>query len=145
MISLNGRSLSYETFSVNRSEYSCSGKIQQEDGCVMANQTNYYYKKEETCVCTGNLCNSGFTREINFIIAFSCLLISLVKFAIWKKFQKVKKRRTEKYDKENCTHLLTIIMGICLSVHSVLERIWIKVSYLSQWLSQGKRGPPKES
>ena len=88
MISLNGRSLSYETFSVNRSEYSCSGKIQQEDGCVMANQTNYYYKKEETCVCTGNLCNSGFTREINFIIAFACLLISLVKFATWKKIQK---------------------------------------------------------
>ena len=29
--------------------------------------------------------------------------------------------------------------------HSVLERIWIKDSYLSQWLPQGERGPPKES
>ena len=29
--------------------------------------------------------------------------------------------------------------------HSVLERIWIKGSYLSQWLPQGERGPPKES
>ena len=30
-------------------------------------------------------------------------------------------------------------------VHSVLERIWIKGSYLSQWLPQGEREPPKES
>ena len=29
--------------------------------------------------------------------------------------------------------------------HSVLERIWVKGSYLSKWLPQGKRGPPKES
>ena len=29
--------------------------------------------------------------------------------------------------------------------HSVLERIWIKGSYLSQWLPKGERGPPKES
>jgi hypothetical protein len=29
--------------------------------------------------------------------------------------------------------------------HSVLERIWIKGSYPSQWLPQGERGPPKES
>ena len=29
--------------------------------------------------------------------------------------------------------------------HSVLEQIWIKGSYLSQWLPQGQRGPPKES
>ena len=29
--------------------------------------------------------------------------------------------------------------------HSVLERIWIKGSYLSQWLPQGERWPPKES
>ena len=28
---------------------------------------------------------------------------------------------------------------------SVLERIWVKGSYLSQWLPQGERGPPKES
>ena len=35
---------------------------------------------------------------------------------------------------------------ICLNVptHSVLDRIWIKGSYLSQWLPQGERGPPKE-
>ena len=32
-----------------------------------------------------------------------------------------------------------------LQAHSVLERIWIKGSYLSQWLPQGERGPPKES
>ena len=29
--------------------------------------------------------------------------------------------------------------------HSVLERIWVKGSYPSQWLPQGERGPPKES
>ena len=29
--------------------------------------------------------------------------------------------------------------------HSVPKRIWIKGSYLSQWLPQGERGPPKES
>ena len=29
--------------------------------------------------------------------------------------------------------------------HSVLERIWVKGSYLSKWLLQGERGPPKES
>ena len=32
-----------------------------------------------------------------------------------------------------------------LKVHSVLERIWVKGSYLSQWLPQGERGPSKES
>ena len=31
------------------------------------------------------------------------------------------------------------------SHHSVLERIWVKGSYLSKWLPQGERGPPKES
>ena len=30
-------------------------------------------------------------------------------------------------------------------LHSVLERIWVKGSDLSQWLPQGERGPPKES
>ena len=30
-------------------------------------------------------------------------------------------------------------------LHSVLERIWVKGSYLSKWLPQGERGPPKES
>ena len=30
-------------------------------------------------------------------------------------------------------------------LHSVLERIWIKCSYVSQWLPQGERGPSKES
>ena len=29
--------------------------------------------------------------------------------------------------------------------HSVLERIWVKGSYQSQWLPQGERGPPTES
>ena len=28
--------------------------------------------------------------------------------------------------------------------HSVLERIWVEGSYLSQWLPQGERWPPKE-
>ena len=37
------------------------------------------------------------------------------------------------------------ILGANIWVHSVLERIWIKGSYLSQWLPQGERGPPKES
>ena len=32
-----------------------------------------------------------------------------------------------------------------LLCHSVLERICVKGSYLSQWLPQGERGPPKES
>ena len=30
-------------------------------------------------------------------------------------------------------------------IHSVLKWIWIKGSYLSQWLPQGERGPPKKS
>ena len=30
-------------------------------------------------------------------------------------------------------------------LHIVLERIWVKGSYLSQWLPQGEKGPPKES
>ena len=29
--------------------------------------------------------------------------------------------------------------------HSALQQIWIKGSYLSQWLPQGESGPPKES
>ena len=36
-------------------------------------------------------------------------------------------------------------VSVQLSGHSVLEWIWIKGSYLSQWLPQGERGPPKES
>ena len=32
-----------------------------------------------------------------------------------------------------------------VATHSVLERIWVKCSDLSQWVSQGARGPPKES
>ena len=32
-----------------------------------------------------------------------------------------------------------------ITSHSVLERIRVKGSYLSQWLPQGERGPPKES
>ena len=35
--------------------------------------------------------------------------------------------------------------GIAIHYHSVLERIWVKGSYLSQWLPQGERGHPKES
>ena len=38
----------------------------------------------------------------------------------------------------------TLIQFLKVS-HSVLEQIWIKGSYLSQWLPQGERGPPKES
>ena len=34
---------------------------------------------------------------------------------------------------------------LLVSSHSVLEWIWIKGSYLSQWLPQSERGPPKES
>ena len=34
---------------------------------------------------------------------------------------------------------------VLLTEHSVLERIWVKGSNLSQWLPQGERGPPKES
>ena len=37
------------------------------------------------------------------------------------------------------------MLAKCSVSHSVLERIWIKGSYLSQWLPQGERGPPKES
>ena len=40
---------------------------------------------------------------------------------------------------------LTASNTLHLCVHSVLERIWIKGSYLSQWLPQGERGHPKES
>ena len=38
----------------------------------------------------------------------------------------------------------TLIQFLKVS-HSVLEQIWIKGSYLSQWLPQGERGPPMES
>ena len=34
---------------------------------------------------------------------------------------------------------------IGMNCHSVLEWIWVKGSYLSQWLPQGERAPPKES
>ena len=50
-----------------------------------------------------------------------------------------------------CQLLLTLqIMLLQLnwakqSCHSVLEQIWIKGSYLSQWLPQGEMRPPKES
>ena len=37
------------------------------------------------------------------------------------------------------------VMTKCVIFHSVLERIWVKGSYLSQWLPQGERGSPKES
>ena len=46
---------------------------------------------------------------------------------------------------------MTLLKGIlCIyfswkAWHSVPERIWIKGCYLSQWLPQGERGPPKES
>ena len=54
---------------------------------------------------------------------------------------------------KNLLHWIVVFLhGIILLLrwlptggHSVLERIWIKVSYLSQWLPQGERGPPKES
>ena len=41
-----------------------------------------------------------------------------------------------------CQKVDFLISDMC---HSVLERIWVKGSYLSQWLPQGERGPPKES
>ena len=43
---------------------------------------------------------------------------------------------------ENSQILLKISV---IPIHSVLEQIWIKGSYLSQWLPQGDGGPPKES
>ena len=48
---------------------------------------------------------------------------------------------------ENCFSGTVFFCGICanLGVHSVLEWIWVKGSYLSKWLPQGERGPPKES
>ena len=58
---------------------------------------------------------------------------------------------TEKYSKYNrgkqykYLFLSEINHAILLQQHSVLEWIWIKGSYLSQWLPQGERGPPKES
>ena len=42
-------------------------------------------------------------------------------------------------------HLFLVVFVKELAIHSVLEWIWIKGSYLSQWLPQGERGPPKES
>ena len=32
-----------------------------------------------------------------------------------------------------------------MTLHSVLERIWVKGFYLNKWLPQGERGPPKGS
>ena len=37
------------------------------------------------------------------------------------------------------------LADICVWQHSVLERFWMKGSYLSQWLPQSERRPPKES
>ena len=37
------------------------------------------------------------------------------------------------------------VVEIVMQSHSVPEWIWIKGSYLSQWLPQGERGPHKES
>merc|ERR1712203_531608 len=55
--------------------YSCSDKTEKEDGCHKVEQTILGLSiNAETCVCTGNLCNSASARGINFILAFFCLL-----------------------------------------------------------------------
>ena len=48
--------------------------------------------------------------------------------------------------KKGNPYLFILYYGMAgIFCHSVLERIWIKGSYPSQWLPQGERGPPKES
>ena len=44
-----------------------------------------------------------------------------------------------------CHFSSTDLVKLFMLFHSVLERIWIKGSYLSQWLPKGERRPPKES
>ena len=59
-------------------------------------------------------------------------------------------QRTEKGSKQQLYSFLPNIswslnLSNILRKYSVLERIWIKGSYLSQGLPQGERRPPKES
>ena len=88
-----------------------------------------------------SLCK-GFINQ-NLYWPFHSLLIGTLERAAWVlafELATVISSKTKcKFlqDKEQLTH--------CSSRHSVLERIWIKGSYLSQWLPQGERGPPKES
>jgi len=37
--------------------------------------------KTELCVCTGNLCNSALSNQVNFTMAFSCLMMICLKFS----------------------------------------------------------------
>ena len=111
-----------------------------------------------------------FTKPWNLPILFmiffhswftiSSIIISSGKIKPWKElFQSVKMFKHKKYVLVN---LMVINFGSNCSVktqkllrfqahgttelqHSVLEWIWIKGSYLSQWLPQGERWPPKES
>ena len=55
------------------------------------------------------------------------------------------KRISWNLTKLNLIRQLIEKMKITIVWHSVLEGIWVKGSYLSQWLPQGERGPPKES
>ena len=70
-----------QLFSVSGYTYSCNDKTEKEDGCHKVEQTILGLSiNAETCVCTGNLCNSASARGINFILAFSCLMIALLKY-----------------------------------------------------------------
>ena len=68
-------------FSVSGYTYSCNDKTEKEDGCHKVEQTIMGLSiNAETCVCTGNLCNSASARGINFMLAFSCFMTALLKY-----------------------------------------------------------------
>ena len=68
-------------FSAAKYTYSCNDKTEKEDGCDKVEQTILGHAFTETCVCTGNLCNSASAGKINFILAFSCLIPAFFKYA----------------------------------------------------------------
>ena len=57
--------------------YDCGSKPDQQDGCVKKDDD-----KPEYCVCTGDLCNSSSTIDINLKLALSCLIIVFFKIVL---------------------------------------------------------------
>ena len=59
--------------------YSCSDNSVKKEECnVIEGTFAGITVKTTTCVCTGNLCNSAATFQLNFILAFSLLFVLAV-------------------------------------------------------------------
>lgn len=68
----------------NAALYSCSPDINYvaDVGCSEQQvKISGVIVKANQCLCTGNLCNSASTRGISSILAISCFMIALSKFA----------------------------------------------------------------